>query len=204
MNYHIFKSFFDRVFGIIIFIILIPILIILYFLVLIKMGKPVIFMQNRPGYKNKIFKLYKFRTMSNETDFSGKYLKDDERLKNFGKFLRKYSLDELPSLINVIKGEMSFIGPRPLLVEYLKLYNKSQIKRHLVKPGITGWAQINGRNNISWQEKFKLDLWYVKNQSLILDLKIFLITIIKTICGIGVTTKEGKTMPYLKKNEFKK
>ena len=168
------------------------------------MGKPVIFMQNRPGYKNKIFKLYKFRTMSNEIDFSGKYLKDDERLKNFGKFLRKYSLDELPSLINVMKGEMSFIGPRPLLVEYLKLYNKSQIKRHLVKPGITGWAQINGRNNISWQEKFELDLWYVKNQSLILDLKIFLITIIKTICGIGVTTKEGKTMPYLKKSEFKK
>ena len=136
--------------------------------------------------------------MSNSTDFSGRYLKDDERLKNFGKFLRKYSLDELPSLINVIKGEMSFIGPRPLLVEYLKLYNKSQIKRHLVKPGISGWAQINGRNNISWEEKFKLDLWYVKNQSLILDLKIFVITFIKTLCGIGVNTKEGKTMPYFK------
>ncbi len=204
MIYPIIKSILDRIIGIVLFIILIPVFLILYFAILIKMGRPVIFKQNRPGYKNKIFKLYKFRTMSNEIDLSGNLLKDDKRLKNFGKLLRKYSLDELPSLINIIKGEMSFIGPRPLLVEYLKLYNKFEIKRHLVKPGISGWAQINGRNNISWERRFQLDLWYVKNQSWTLDLKIFAITVIKTFSGIEVTTKEGKTMPPFKSNEFKK
>jgi lipopolysaccharide/colanic/teichoic acid biosynthesis glycosyltransferase len=165
------------------------------------MGRPVIFKQKRPGYKNKIFNLLKFRTMSNERDPSGNLLPDEERLKSFGKYLRKYSLDELPSLINIIRGDMSFIGPRPLLVEYLSLYNDIQIKRHDVKPGFSGWAQINGRNNTSWEKRFKLDYWYVKNQSLAIDMKIFFITIWKTLFCIGVTTKEGKTMPPFKKDE---
>ena len=204
MIYPFIKSIFDKIIGIILFIILIPVFLILYFAILIKMGRPVIFKQNRPGYKNKIFKLYKFRTMSNDVDIYGNLLKDDKRLKKFGKFLRKYSLDELPSLINLIKGEMSFVGPRPLLTEYLNLYNDFEIKRHSVKPGISGWAQINGRNYTSWEKRFKLDVWYVENQSFLLDLKIFLITIFKTLSGIGVTTKEGKTMPPFKSNESKK
>ncbi len=201
MIYPFIKSIFDRIFGIAFFILLIPVLVIIYLLILIKMGNPVIFKQKRPGYKNKIFKLYKFRTMSNEIDISGNLLKDDKRLKKFGIFLRKYSLDELPSLINIIRGEISFIGPRPLLTEYLNLYSDFEIKRHSVKPGISGWAQINGRNNTSWKKRFKLDVWYVDNQSFIIDLKIFLITITKTLSGIGVTTKEGKTMPPFNSNE---
>ena len=204
MIYPFIKSILDRIFGLAFFILLIPILVTLYLLIFIKIGEPVIFKQDRPGYKNKIFKLYKFRTMSNEVDIYGNLLKDDARLKKFGKFLRKYSLDELPSLINLIKGEMSFVGPRPLLTEYLNLYSDFEIKRHSVKPGISGWAQINGRNYTSWEKRFKLDVWYVENQSFILDLKIFFITITKTLSGIGVTTKEGKTMPPFKSNESKK
>ena len=201
MTYFRTKKFIDFFFAIFLFLFLLPILVIIYFSILIIMGRPVIFKQNRPGYKNKIFKLLKFRTMSEEKYIYGDLFPDEKRLKSFGKFLRKYSLDELPSLINIIRGEMSFIGPRPLLLDYLKLYNKEQIKRHNVMPGFSGWAQINGRNNTDWDKRFELDIWYVNNQSFLLDLKIFFITIWKTLFCIGVTTKEGTTMPKYKGND---
>lgn len=158
-----------------------PILVIVAILVKIKLGSPIFFTQNRVGKDGRIFKMIKFRTMLNATDKWGEPLPDEKRLTSFGKLLRSTSLDELPELINVLKGDMSLIGPRPLLVEYLPLYSKEQTRRHDVLPGITGWAQINGRNNISWKDKFNLDIWYVDNQSLIVDIKILLLTISKVI-----------------------
>ncbi|MCT4619066.1 MAG: sugar transferase [Marinisporobacter sp.] len=168
-----------------------PILIVIALLIRRKLGSPVIFVQERPGLNGKIFKMYKFRTMLNTKDVSGTLLSDEKRLTSFGKFLRKTSIDELPELLNVLKGDMSLVGPRPLLVEYLPLYSKKQSRRHDVRPGITGWAQVNGRNTIAWEEKFKLDVWYVDHWSVWLDLKIFFMTFIKVLIREGVD-QEGQ------------
>ena len=164
-----------------------PIIMVLILLVRFKLGSPVLFKQQRPGWLGKPFFVYKFRTMNNHKNDKGELLLDVERLTNFGKWLRSTSLDELPSLWNVLKGEMSLVGPRPLLMEYLPLYNAEQARRHDVKPGITGWAQVNGRNAISWDEKFKLDVWYIDNQSFYLDVKIILLTIKKVLFRVNIT-----------------
>lgn len=161
-------------------------------LVYLNLGWPVLFTQKRPGKKGKLFKMYKFRTMTNDRDSNGNLLPNEVRLTKFGKFLRRSSLDELPELINVFKGEMSIVGPRPLRSEYLSYYSPEQARRHEVKPGITGWAQINGRNAISWEEKFKLDVWYVDNQSFWLDLKIIWLTFFKVLKREGVNSAEDK------------
>lgn len=168
-----------------------PLLLILFLLVRLKHGSPALFSQTRPGLYGKPFMMYKFRTMTDERDAEGNLLPDDQRLTPFGKFLRSTSLDELPELINVLKGEMSLVGPRPLLMEYLPLYSPEQARRHEVRPGITGWAQVNGRNAISWEDKFKLDVWYVDNQSLWLDLKILWMTFVKVFKREGIS-QEGQ------------
>ncbi len=162
------------------------------------MGSPIIFKQTRPGLHGKPFNIYKFRTMIDKRDEYGKMLPGKYRLTKIGVVIRKYSLDELPQLFNVIKGDLSLVGPRPLLPEYLSLYTKEQARRHEVKPGITGWAQINGRNAIDWDKKFELDLWYVNNQSIWLDLKILLLTIKKVIKKDGVSAKEHYSMERYK------
>ena len=184
-------------FGLILFI---PIILFTALLIRMKLGTPIIFKQQRPGLNGRLFELYKFRTMTDERDETGELLPDHVRLTPLGKLIRKLSLDEFPQLINVIKGEMSLIGPRPLLPEYLALYSDEQAKRHLVKPGITGWAQINGRNSITWEEKFKLDVWYVENQSFILDLKILFLTIKKVVTSHGISNQNHVTMPDFKGN----
>ncbi|HEF1856266.1 TPA: sugar transferase [Bacillus cereus] len=163
-------------------------------LVRIKLGSPVIFKQQRPGLHGKPFYLYKFRTMTDEKDEQGNLHSDYLRLTSFGKFLRKLSLDELPQLINVMKGDISLIGPRPLLMEYLSLYTPEQNRRHDIRPGITGWAQVNGRNAISWEEKFELDVWYVDHQSFWLDMKIIFLTIIKVFKLEGISQKGHVTI----------
>lgn len=157
---------------------------------------PVLFKQKRPGKDAKIFEVIKFRTMIVDTERDGRKLSDVERITKVGSFLRKTSIDELPQLFNIIRGEMSFIGPRPLLVEYLKYYSPEQKKRHEVTPGISGWAQVNGRNAISWEEKFKYDIWYVDNQSFFLDLKIFLLTIYSVLNKKGINNSTNDTMPF--------
>jgi sugar transferase EpsL len=172
----------------------------LMLLVLAKFNSPILFKQSRPGLQGKIFNIYKFRSMTNESDKEGVLLSDDLRLTKFGKLLRSTSLDELPSLWNVLKGEMSLVGPRPLLVEYLPLYSSKQARRHEVKPGITGWAQVNGRNQISWDEKFDLDVWYADNQSTLLDIKILYMTIIKVITRSGINQDRQATMEKFKGN----
>lgn len=172
------------------FLIMLPFILMIAILVKYKLGSPVIFKQQRPGLNGKPFYLYKFRSMSDERDNEGKLLPDYERLTPFGIFLRKLSLDELPQLINVIKGDLSLVGPRPLLMDYLPLYSEEQAKRHLVKPGITGWAQVNGRNVISWEEKFKYDVWYVENQTLLLDMKILWLTLKKVVRSEGIIHDE--------------
>ena len=169
-------------------VLLTPIFLLVAFLIRKNLGSPVIFSQIRPGIDGKPFKMYKFRSMKNAIDTSGNPLPDAERLTPFGQKLRSTSLDELPELWNVLKGDMSLVGPRPLLMEYLPLYNKEQYRRHEMRPGITGWAQINGRNAISWEDKFKLDVWYVDNQSLKLDLKILLLTIKKVFIKEGISS----------------
>jgi len=166
--------------------------------VFIDMGSPIIFSQLRLGKDGKPFYLYKFRTMLELKDDKGNYLPDEKRLTVFGRFLRRYSLDELPELWNVIKGEMSLVGPRPLLMEYIRYYTPEQARRHEIKPGITGWAQINGRNAISWEDKFKLDVWYVDNWSLRLDLEIIFLTILKVLKGEGISAAGHVTMPKFK------
>ncbi|MGE4403627.1 MAG: sugar transferase [Desulfobulbus sp.] len=168
-----------------------PLVLLLAVLVRIKLGSPIFFCQTRPGLHGKPFTMVKFRTMTDARDGQGQLLPDDQRLTPFGKFLRSTSLDELPELINVLKGEMSLVGPRPLLMEYLPLYSPEQARRHEVRPGITGWAQVNGRNAISWEEKFKLDVWYVDNQSLWLDLKILWMTFAKVFKREGIS-QEGQ------------
>ena len=182
---------------------LLPVIIITTLILIRKLGSPIFFIQSRPGLNKKIFNIYKFRTMTRERDIDGALLPDEVRLTKFGKFLRSTSLDELPSLWNVLKGEMSLVGPRPLLVEYLPLYSSKQARRHEVKPGITGWAQVNGRNAISWDEKFDLDVWYVDNQSTLLDIKILYMTIIKVITRSGISQDRQATMEKFKGNNEK-
>lgn len=189
-----FKVCFDFLIATLAIIILLPFFIILYFLILWNLGKPVLFKQLRPGLNSKPFQMYKFRSMTSHTDQDGVLLPDADRLTSFGKFLRASSIDELPSLWNVIKGDMSLVGPRPLLMEYLSLYNQKQSRRHEVRPGITGWAQVNGRNAITWQEKFDLDVWYVDNRSLWLDVKILLMTIKKVLIRDGISQAGEVTM----------
>lgn len=165
------------------------------------MGRPIIFSQVRPGKNGTPFRIYKFRTMRDYYDGKGSLLEDELRLTKFGSFLRSTSCDELPALWNVLKGDMSLVGPRPLLMEYLPLYNKKQAKRHDIKPGLTGWAQVNGRNEISWQEKFDLDIWYVDHQSFWLDVKILLITIKKVLLRENITERLGVTMTKFNGNK---
>jgi general glycosylation pathway protein len=190
MYRYFFKRFFDLIGAMILIILLSPVMVLTAILIKIKLGVNPIFTQLRPGLNEKIFKIYKFKTMSDERDGEGNLLPDELRLKAFGKSIRSLSLDELPQLFNVLKGDMSFIGPRPLLVEYLQLYSHEQRCRHIVRPGITGLAQINGRNAISWEQKFKFDVEYAKNLNLKMDLKIILLTIRKVIKKEGVS-KEG-------------
>ena len=189
-----FKSIFDKTLALFLIILFSPIYIVVSLLIFFKMGSPILFRQKRPGYKEKIFGIYKFRTMTNEKDEFGNLLPDDKRLVGIGKFIRSTSLDELPQLFNVLKGEMSFVGPRPLLVEYLPLYNQKQKKRHDVKPGITGWAQVNGRNAISWEQKFDYDVWYVDNQSFLLDIKILWLTFLKVVKRSDISSSTSSTM----------
>jgi sugar transferase EpsL len=188
------KRLFDISLSFILLILLLPLMSLLAFFVFIKIGQPIFFIQIRPGKNSKPFKLYKFRTMNNHKDSNGNLLNDELRLTKFGKFFRALSFDELPSLFNVLKGDMSLVGPRPLLMEYLSLYNKKQARRHEIRPGITGWAQINGRNAISWKEKLNLDIWYLDNRSFWLDIKIILLTIKKVILKEDIAERGGVTM----------
>jgi len=175
-----------------------PIMFIIAVLVRYKMGSPILFTQERPGLNGEPFYLYKFRTMKDLKDNQSNPLSDELRLTSFGKFLRKYSLDEFPQLFNVVKGEMSLVGPRPFLMEYLHLYTKEQMVRHNVKPGITGWAQVNGRNAITWEEKFNLDIWYVKHHNLFLDFKILILTAIKVVKKEGIVQQGQVTVEKFK------
>jgi lipopolysaccharide/colanic/teichoic acid biosynthesis glycosyltransferase len=189
-----FKRFFDIIFSFLALIVLSPFLLVIALLVRIKLGSPVIFKQERPGLNEKIFTLYKFRTMTDEKDEQGNLLPDSERLTSFGKWLRSTSLDELPELWNILKGEMSFVGPRPLLVKYLPRYNDKQRRRHLVRPGLTGLAQVNGRNTISWEEKFSLDSEYVNSLSFFVDTKIILQSIKEVLFRKGISSESSVTM----------
>ena len=193
-----FKPIFDRVLAFVLITLFLPIMVVVAIFILFWDGRPVIFRQRRPGKDEKIFEIYKFRTMTNECDESGNLLSDKERLKGVGKFIRSTSLDELPQLFNVLKGDMSFVGPRPLLVEYLPLYDEFQKKRHLCLPGITGWAQVNGRNAISWEQKFKYDVWYVENISFLLDMKILWMTFLKVVKRSGISQDGQATMKKFK------
>lgn len=192
------KRLLDIIFSVLLFIITFPVLIVVAILVRINLGSPVIFKQKRPGKNEKIFTLYKFRTMTDKKDDNGNMLPDDERLTKFGMFLRSTSLDELPELINIIKGDMSFVGPRPLLEEYLSLYNDDQKHRHDVSPGLTGLAQVNGRNLLEWKKRFDLDLEYVNNVTFKMDLKIIFKTISLVIMRKGVSSSNSMTMEKFK------
>lgn len=188
----------DFVLAIISLLILSPLLLIIALLVGFKLGRPVLFTQERPGLNEKIFKLYKFRTMTDERDCDGRLLGDEVRLTKFGKFLRATSLDELPELWNILSGDMSFIGPRPLLVEYLPLYNDQQRLRHIVRPGLSGYAQINGRNEVSWEDKFIMDIEYVNTVSFIGDWKIIFMTFKKVFIREGINSNTSVTMDHFK------
>ena len=192
------KRVFDLITSLTMSLFLIPVLILLTVLVKVKFGSPVFFKQARPGLRGEIFFIYKYRTMTIEYDKNGNLLSDRDRLTNFGKFLRSTSLDELPGLWSVFNGDMSLVGPRPLLIEYLPLYSKKHSRRHDLKPGITGWAQVNGRNSISWEEKLDLDIWYVINHSFLIDLKILWLTIIKVIRRDGISSKGHETVKNFK------
>ncbi|MGM0805000.1 MAG: sugar transferase [Bacillota bacterium] len=195
------KRLFDLSCAFILLILLIPILTVVAIMIRLKLGSPILFKQQRPGQYGKPFYVYKFRSMTDEKDTNGQLLPDEVRLTTFGKTLRKYSLDELPQLWNVLKGNLSLVGPRPLLMSYLPLYSKEQNKRHEVKPGITGWAQINGRNAIDWEEKFKLDVWYAENQTFLLDLKILLLTVKKVFKSENINNANHATMPEFRGSE---
>ncbi|TQK62359.1 sugar transferase EpsL [Brevibacillus sp. AG162] len=188
------KSLFDRCVSFLTLVILSPLILLVSLLIRWKLGSPVLFVQERPGLHGKPFFIYKFRTMTDERDESGELLSDEQRLGSFGTLLRKYSLDELPQLWNVLRGEMSLVGPRPLLMEYLPLYTPRQLKRHDVKPGITGWAQVNGRNAIDWEQKFELDVWYVENGSFFLDMRIIGLTIKRVFQSTGVNQQGSVTV----------
>jgi sugar transferase EpsL len=188
------KRVFDFTVALIGIIIFSVVMLVTALLIRIYLGKPVIFKQERPGLHGKPFYVYKFRSMTDEVDEHGELLPDEERLPKLGKIIRKLSLDELPQLFNVLKGELSLVGPRPLLMEYLPLYSTEQARRHEVKPGITGWAQVNGRNAITWEEKFELDVWYVDHQSFWLDLKILGLTVLKVVKSEGINQAGQATM----------
>lgn len=189
------KRLFDMVVGSIALVILLPVMGIVALMVWMKLGRPILFRQQRPGLHGRLFELVKFRTMTDESDESGHLRPDGERLTAFGRFLRRSSLDELPELFNVLRGEMSLVGPRPLLTEYLPLYTPAQARRHEVRPGMTGWAQVNGRNAIGWEEKLALDRWYVDNADLLLDCKILWLTLKKVVSGHGISADGEATMP---------
>jgi lipopolysaccharide/colanic/teichoic acid biosynthesis glycosyltransferase len=198
INRHEKKRIFDLFFSVPMFVLLSPKIVVIAFLVRIFLGSPVFFRQRRPGLHGKSFTIYKFRTMKDIRDSMGRLLPDAKRMTPLGRFLRSTSLDELPELFNVIRGEMSLVGPRPLLMQYLERYSTRQARRHEVKPGITGWAQVNGRNAITWEEKFKLDVWYVDNYSLGLDLKILALTL------RNIFNREGISQPgHVTAEEFK-
>lgn len=194
------KRWIDILASLVLLILLSPFLLLIILLAHLAMGRPILFRQIRPGLYGKPFVIYKFRTMHDLRDENGNPLPDEERLNPFGRFLRSTSLDELPELFNVLKGEMSLVGPRPLVMEYLDRYTPEQNKRHEVKPGITGWAQINGRNAISWEDKFKLDVWYVDNWSAWLDIKILWLTLVKVLKREGISAEGHATMPEFKGN----
>ncbi|NME32199.1 sugar transferase [Ligilactobacillus ruminis] len=184
----------DFLLSLVSIIILSPVLLILAVVVRIKMGNPIVFSQSRPGINGKIFKMYKFRTMTNEKDENGNLLPDEMRLNKFGAFLRSTSLDELPELFNILKGDMAIVGPRPLLVEYLPLYTRKQARRHEVRPGMTGYAQVNGRNELSWEKKFELDVEYVDNVTFVNDLRIIFKTVKTVLKREGISSETSKTM----------
>jgi len=198
------KRIFDLVVTFFGLLLLLPVITLTALILISNLGLPIFFKQSRPGLNRKIFNIYKFRTMTNECDKDGILLSDESRLTKFGKFLRSTSLDELPSLWNVLKSDMSLVGPRPLLLEYLPLYSTQQARRHEVKPGITGWAQVNGRNAITWGEKFDLDVWYVDNQSIWLDIKILWLTVKKVIMRDGINQVGQSTMESFKGNDNEK
>jgi lipopolysaccharide/colanic/teichoic acid biosynthesis glycosyltransferase len=189
------KRLFDFLISFLGLIFLVPVFILLVILIQLKLGSPVFFRQTRPGLKGKPFKMIKFRSMTNAKDAHGNLLSNADRMTSFGKFLRSTSLDELPGLINVLKGDMSLVGPRPLLMDYLPLYSDFQKRRMEVRPGITGWTQINGRNSLSWEEKFKLDVWYVDNRSFWLDMKILFMTFKKVLIREGISHEGDVAMP---------
>ncbi len=194
------KRLFDIMLALILIIIFSPFYVVVAILILTKIGRPILFRQQRPGLNSVIFGIYKFRTMTNEKDIDGNLLSDEKRLLGIGKFIRSTSLDELPQLFNVVKGEMSFVGPRPLLIEYLPLYNEKEKRRHDVLPGITGWAQVNGRNAITWKQKFDYDIWYVNNQSFWLDIKILWMTFLKVLKRSNISSGTTVTMEKFKGN----
>jgi undecaprenyl phosphate N,N'-diacetylbacillosamine 1-phosphate transferase len=195
------KQLLDIVFAAICLVLLLPVILLVSALLAVANKGRVFFTQQRPGKNGQLFRLIKFKTMTDEKDENGKLLPDSKRLTKTGLFIRSTSLDELPQLINVLKGDMSFIGPRPLLPKYLPLYNQTQAKRHDVKPGITGWAQVNGRNALSWEQKFELDVWYVANVSFRLDLQIFWKTLTKIIKRDGINASNAATMPPFSGNQ---
>ncbi|KGK84057.1 sugar transferase [Stutzerimonas degradans] len=195
------KRGFDFVVSFLLMLLFAPIFLILYLLVLQDLGRPALFNQQRPGYKGRKFTVYKFRTMYEMEPDGLLGIGDAERMTRVGRFLRSTSLDELPQLLNVLKGEMSLVGPRPLLMDYLPLYNKRQMRRHDVLPGITGWAQVNGRNNLSWQEKFEFDIWYVENRSFLLDMKILWLTVVKVFKREGVSSQGHATSVRFEGND---
>lgn len=192
------KRLFDVIVSLVLLVVFSPVIALAAWKVRQNLGSPVLFKQQRPGLHGQVFEMTKFRSMRADVDFEGNALPDSERLTLFGEKLRSSSLDELPGLLNVLKGDMSLVGPRPLLVEYLPLYNQEQAKRHNVRPGITGWAQVNGRNAISWEEKFKLDVWYVENQSFWLDIKILFLTVKKVFVKEGISADGHVTIEPFK------
>ncbi len=196
----LFKPLLDRLGALLLLTLLSPLLLVLILLIRTKLGTPILFKQERPGKDEKPFTIYKFRTMNDQKDSKGELLPDEERLTPLGKLIRSLSLDELPQLLNVLKGEMSFIGPRPLLTEYLPLYNETQKKRHKVTPGITGWAQVNGRNAITWEKKFELDVYYVEHISWKLDLKIIMMTLQKIIRRSDISQEGHATVEKFNAN----
>jgi len=204
MEYRMVKRLFDLLLTIPGTLVILPFLLVLGLLVRIFHGSPLFFTQVRPGRHGKPFRMYKFRTMTDARDSAGNLLPDHERLTPLGRFLRATSLDEFPELINVLTGDMSLVGPRPLLMEYLPRYSPEQNRRHEVKPGMTGWAQVNGRNAISWDEKFMLDVWYVDNRSVWLDIRILIITMLNVLMRKGINHNATQTMPFFEGTQFTK
>lgn len=194
MYRNFFKRVFDFIAATLLLIVLSPVFIIVWLILFFQNKGSVFFFQTRPGYRQKAFKIIKFKTMTDKKDSEGNLLPDADRITLLGGYIRKLSLDELPQLLNVIKGDMSLVGPRPLLFKYIPLYNETQLKRHDVKPGITGWAQVNGRNSISWTKKFELDVYYVENLSLLFDIKILLLTVKKVVQREGVNNSDARPM----------